>query len=87
MQILITVIEFCAAFYLFDKVCLWLEQKGWLYYRHSKPQKGIIGNALLELNSFLHPSVRHTIEMKQKQVVVKKSEVFEPDDYDSRKGQ
>jgi len=80
MKILITMLGVCAALYFMDKLFLWLENKGWLYYRHRKAQKGIMGNALLELNSFLQPSARHTIEMKQKQVIVKQSEAGDQPD-------
>lgn len=61
---------------LFDRVCLWLESKGWLYWRKNKPDcRGGIGNALQELNSMLAPSTRHTIEAKQ--IKPKKSEQSE----------
>lgn len=56
----------------FHKLCLWLEDKGWIYYRHKKPQSGIIGNTLQELNAILQPSTRHTIEMKQNEARFKR---------------
>ncbi len=51
--------------WLFDKLCLWLERKGWLYYKHHKPQSGLIGTALQELNAQLVPSQRHAVVAKQ----------------------
>lgn len=62
------------ALYHMHKFFLWLEQKGWLYYRHKKPQSGVLGSALQELNAMLQPSSRHTIEMKQNKVRFKRSE-------------
>jgi hypothetical protein len=50
--------------YLVHKVCLWLEQKGLLYYWHKKPEGGILGNALQELQCFLNPSSCHVVEVK-----------------------
>lgn len=66
--------------YLLDKLGLWLEQKGWLYYRHIKPKCGGIGGILQELNAQLLPSARHVIEMKQNQVKHQKSETEAPSD-------
>ncbi|CZL18345.1 TPA: GNAT family N-acetyltransferase [Legionella pneumophila] len=51
--------------WLFDKVCLWLERKGWLYYKNHKPQSGLLGTALQELNAQLVPSQRHVVVAKQ----------------------
>ena len=71
MIVIKAVIAILVGLYLLDRLCLWLEAKGWLYYRHHQSQGGFLGSTLLELNSFLHPSVRHTIEMKQNQVQFK----------------
>ena len=51
--------------FLIDRFGLWMEGKGWLYYRHKKPSGGI-GNALQEFNALLNPSARQVIEVKQK---------------------
>lgn len=59
--------------FLFHKLFLWLESKELLYYRHKKPKSGIIGDTLQELNAMLQPSARHLIEMKQKEVGIKRS--------------
>lgn len=48
------------------KFCLFLERKGWLYYRHKSPSGGGIGNALQEFEAFLNPSSRQVIEVVQK---------------------
>jgi len=52
MQPIMTLIVFCMVIYFIDRACLWLESKGWLYYRKNKPHGGVVGNALLELHSF-----------------------------------
>jgi hypothetical protein len=80
MKIIISLLAIGLALFLIDRICLWLEAKGWLYYRHHKSQGGFIGSALLELNSFLQPSVRYTIEMKQNQVQYRRSETDAPGD-------
>ena len=47
-----------------DQLGLWLERKGWLYYRHTKPSSSQLGNALLELQSILEPSKQHIAEVR-----------------------
>lgn len=73
MWIIIGVIGLAVTAFLFDRTCLWLERKGWLYYRKQKPQKGLIGTALQELNAQLLPSNRHVIAVKQNEAQFKKS--------------
>ena len=47
-----------------DRMCLWLESRGWLYYRRVKPSSSSLGTALLELQSILEPSRQHVIEAR-----------------------
>ena len=47
-----------------DRVALWMEGRGWLYYRRVKPTSNNLGNAFLELQSLLEPGKRHIIEAK-----------------------
>lgn len=47
-------------------ICLWLEARGWIYYRQKSPSGGGLGNALQELDAILNPSARQVIEVKQK---------------------
>lgn len=80
MHLLKITIEIVFALYLLDKLGLWLERKGWLYYRNEKPQGGVCGSVLQELNTHLSPSSRHVIEMKHNQAKYKKSEADAPSD-------
>lgn len=75
---LIKIILFCAAIYLSDRLCLWLERKGWLYYRNKKASGGVMGSALLELHSLLQPGIRNVVEIKKNNVKIRQSEA---DDY------
>lgn len=77
MQLIIILVSI-VALYLLDQLGLWLERKGWLYYRHSKPTAGTCGAALQELNALLLPSNRHVIEIKQNEAIYKKSEADAP---------
>ncbi|MCJ8278113.1 MAG: hypothetical protein HRT44_12260 [Bdellovibrionales bacterium] len=42
---------------------LWMESKGWIYYKN-KPSGSGVGNALQELNSFMNPAVKEVLERK-----------------------
>lgn len=67
--------------FLLDQLGLWLERRGWLYWRHRKPSAGGgVGNALQELNALMNPSVRHVIKAKEKssQKKERRSEDTEP---------
>ena len=66
MKYLGIILVFCFGLYLFDRCCLWLEEKGYLFYRKRKPQSsGLIGSALLEMHNIVNPSAQNIIEMKQ----------------------
>ena len=80
MRLVLLIITIALALYLFDKICLWLEYKGWLYYRNEKPKPGALGSALQELNAHLSPSTRHVVETKQNKARFKKSEADAPSD-------
>jgi hypothetical protein len=48
---------------LVDRLALWAEARGWIYWRRNRP-RGSAGNVLLDLNVF-EPGVRHVIDAKQ----------------------
>ncbi|MGQ3890276.1 hypothetical protein ACQUW5_14835 [Legionella sp. CNM-1927-20] len=72
MSALIYLLPISAAFLLFDRVCLWLEYKEWLYYRYNRPQTGVIKTALQELNAYLLPSQQHVIIAKNQNPTIRK---------------
>lgn len=78
MRIIIYSLSVLLLFVLLDKLGLWLESKGWLYYRKCKPTSGILGNSLQELNAIFMPSNRHVIEAKQNEIAYKKHEADAP---------
>lgn len=75
MNIFIFSFIFLACIWLFDKTCLWLERKGWLYYKLEKPKGGIFGSALQELNAQIIPSNRNFIMAQKKEVIQEKKRV------------
>lgn len=71
MEFLKTPLLILVVLFLIDQLALWMERKGWLYWRHRKRNpSGGVGNALQELNSLMNSSNRHVVEAKKE---VKKS--------------
>ena len=80
-RVLISIcIIFGVAFILFilDRIALWMEARGWLYYRKTKHRPGgTIGNALLEIHTMFEPAKRNILE-ERKQEKEEKSEAGDP---------
>jgi hypothetical protein len=47
-----------AALFGFDRLCLWLEDRGWLYYRRKKPSSSPL-SALIAFQQYVEPGVKH----------------------------
>jgi hypothetical protein len=56
-----------------DRLLLAAEDRGWIYWRRSKPSPGTTAGALLELHAMLQPDRRHAAE-------VVRAEAHEEDD-------
>ena len=55
-----------AALYLLDRLLLWMERRGWVYWRKTTRSTGPgMGNALLEIQSLVEPSARHVLEIRR----------------------
>jgi len=55
---------FAAAFFVLDRVLLFFEGRGWIYYRRTKAGRGASTYHLLEWTSVLDPSQRQVIELR-----------------------
>lgn len=56
-----TIIAGCV---LLHGLALWMERRGWIYYKHSRPSRTALGNVFLEVQSILEPDKRHVIEAR-----------------------
>jgi len=50
-----------------DRVGLWMERRGWIYYRRRKPASSALGNAFLEVQALLEPEKRTLLELRQEE--------------------
>ncbi len=57
------------ALWLLDRLALWAESRGWLYYRRRTPSSTAVGNAFLEVQSLLEPSKREIVEIRREEHV------------------
>ena len=62
-----------------DRIALWAESRGWIYWRRRKPSPGAASGMFGELVEMFEPSHRHVIEERQRQEAdVVQSETGEP---------
>ncbi len=60
------------ALFLLDRLFLWFETKGWIYYRYKKSSIGT-GNALQGLNAVFTPSAKYIIQVQEESSQSKES--------------
>jgi hypothetical protein len=60
---------------------LWMEKKGWIYYKHNAPSRTRLGNAFLEIQSILEPDKKHVIEVRDE---IRKETQAQGDDPDGK---
>jgi hypothetical protein len=64
MTALIWILLTAAALYALHRTAVWMEDRGWMYYRKSRGSIGALGSAFLEVQSMLEPGTRHVIEAR-----------------------
>ncbi len=57
-----------------DRFALWLERRGWLYYRKRKGSGARVGNALVGVQSIFEPDKRHVVEQRTLQREARQAE-------------
>ena len=54
------------ALYVLDRLLLWMEGRGWVYWRKTtRPTGPGVGIALLEMQTLVDPAARHVLELRQ----------------------
>jgi len=51
--------------FFLDRLARAMERRGWIYYRKNKPSSTSLGNAFLNLQSFLEPSTKQVVEVRR----------------------
>jgi hypothetical protein len=61
--IVLIIIALAILLFLLDRLALWMERRGWIYYRSFEP--GLSArNAIRGIESFVHPEIRYVEEEK-----------------------
>ena len=50
--------------YAVHRLLVWMERRGWIYYRRRRGTSAALGNALLNVQSFYQPSVKEVLEAR-----------------------
>ncbi len=51
--------------FAFDRLLLWMEKRGWVYYRTKRGSGGAASGVLTSMQQFVEPQIRHVIELKE----------------------
>lgn len=54
------------ALFAFDRLMLWMERRGWIYWRRRHASPGTLGRAMLEMQSMVEPQVGHQLEEEER---------------------
>lgn len=81
-----SIVAGCVILFLLDRLALWMESRGWIYWRNSKGCSTRIGNAFLTLQSILEPGKKYVIESRQEIKVKKNYSGDTVDDIESATG-
>jgi hypothetical protein len=67
MKIILWIAGAGIALFLLNKALLWMESRGWIYYRKKAPTRSSLGNAFLEIQSMLEPSKKAMVEVMKEE--------------------
>lgn len=64
MQTVLWIAGAAAALFAIDRLALWAEAKGWIYWRKKKAKSDAMSSMFAELNVITNPSAEHVIVAK-----------------------
>jgi hypothetical protein len=60
--LVVVLLAVAAAGFAADRLLLRAEARGWIYYRHRKPSRTAVGNAMMTILQVYEPQQEHTVE-------------------------
>jgi hypothetical protein len=72
MDIALLVVLGAAALFALDRLFLWMERRGWVYWRKSKRRGG--GGDVLTGFGFMDPGTQHLDEARREHVIAEKDD-------------
>jgi len=69
-------VVFAVSLFLLDRILLWAEKRGWIYWRRRKAGVGARSTASMieEFQAFLSPTVRYAQEEKDRRLVLREDD-------------
>ncbi|HSG80853.1 MAG TPA: hypothetical protein VLC48_01280 [Gemmatimonadota bacterium] len=64
MRLLIWGTAIAVALVVLDRLLLWMESSGWIYYRRNKPAGGGSLYHMMQIHSIVDPAIKEVIEAK-----------------------
>ncbi|HNS06050.1 MAG TPA: hypothetical protein PLB50_04570 [Candidatus Saccharicenans sp.] len=65
LKIFLWLLLVAVAVFALDRLLLYMEKRGWIYYRKKKPSSSALSNACLEIQQLLEPSKKYVVEIKK----------------------
>jgi len=65
LKIFLWLLLVAVAVFALDRLLLYMEKRGWIYYRKKKPSSSALSNACLEIQQLLEPSKKYVVEVKK----------------------
>ena len=65
LKVVLAIVLASAALWALDRLGLWLESRGWIYYRKVPPKGGGMAAGMSAFRELIEPEVRHVREERQ----------------------
>ena len=66
LYICLIIIAIAAGLVALDRLALWMEKRGWIYWRKVKPKGGGIAAGMTAFHQLVEPQVRQVIEDRER---------------------
>jgi hypothetical protein len=70
----LTVAGAIVALIALDRLLLWMEARGWIYWRKVKPKGGGLAAGLMAMHQLVEPDVRHVREDREQRHVANRAD-------------
>jgi len=85
MKVVLFIAVAAVVVYCLHRLAIWMEDRGWIYYRHHKGGASV-GNAFLEAQTLVDPGARHLLEVQREEWVDEDESGDPPPSDDGRPG-
>jgi hypothetical protein len=65
VKLALVLVAVVVAGFVFDRLMLKAEERGWIYWRRRKGSHGMIASAALEVHQILEPSKKYVLEVQR----------------------